>query len=168
MKSTEKLPPRYVSRERLVTMLEHEYGLLHERLSEQRGDKTTFFAFDDTVAAKAYRDNNECHGWMGITFQPKPGAPPSTVIIHMRMWDKDNVLQQQALGIVGVNLIYGGFNYPSDPARLIPSLTDNVGNSRIEVDMIKFDGPAIPGCRQSFNVPAYRAVRPNQCRDVWS
>ncbi|GAB5562032.1 MAG: hypothetical protein SynsKO_36790 [Synoicihabitans sp.] len=134
--------PRYVSRERLVTMLDYEYGLLHQRLSEQRGDKTTFFVFADTVAAKAYRGNNECHGWMGITFQPEPGAEPSTVIIHVRMWDKDNVLQQQALGIVGVNLIYGAFNYLSDTARLISSLTDNVGNSRIEVDMIKFEGPA--------------------------
>lgn len=134
--------PRYVSRERLVTMLDHEFELLHERLSDQRGDRTTFFAFADTVAAKSYRGNNECHGWMGVTFQPEPGAAPSTLIIHVRMWDKDHVLQQAALGIVGVNLIYGAFNYLSDPARLISSLTDNVGNERIEVDMIKFDGPA--------------------------
>lgn len=134
--------PRYVSRERLITMLDYEFGLLHERLSGQRGDKTTFFAFADTVAAKSYKGNNECHGWMGVTFQPEPGAPPSTLIIHVRMWDKDHVLQQAALGIVGVNLIYGAFNYLADPSRLIASLTDNVGNDRIEVDMIKFDGPA--------------------------
>lgn len=133
--------PRYVSRERLVTMLDYEFGLLHERLSGQRGDKTTFFAFADTVAAKSYKGNNECHGWMGVTFQPEPGAPPSTLIIHVRMLDKDHVLQQAALGIVGVNLIYGAFNYLSDPERLISSLTDNLGNDRIEVDMIKFDGP---------------------------
>lgn len=133
--------PRYVSRERLVTMLDYEYGLLHERLSEQRGDKTTFFAFADTVAAKSYRGNNECHGWMGISFQPKPGDPPSRIIIHVRMWDKDNVLQQQALGVVGVNLIYGAFNYRHQSDRLIASLTDNVGNERIEVDMLKFEGP---------------------------
>lgn len=134
--------PRYVSRERLVTMLDHEFGLLHQRLSEQRGDKTTFFAFADTVAAKSYRGNNECHGWMGITFQPEPGAPPSTLIIHVRMWDKDHVLQQDALGIAGVNLIYGAFTYRDEPDRLIASLKDNVGIDRIEVDMIKFSGPA--------------------------
>ena len=64
--------PRYVSRERLVTMLDHEFELLHERLSDQRGDRTTFLAFADTVAAKSYRGNNECHGWMGVTFQPEP------------------------------------------------------------------------------------------------
>ena len=134
--------PRYVSRERLVTMLDHEYSLLNERLAEKRGDRTTFFAFADTVAAKAFRGNNECHGWMGIRFQSEPGAPPSEIIIHVRMWDKDNILQQQALGIVGVNLIYGAFNYLEDPAKLIASLTDNVGNDRIEVDMLKFDGRA--------------------------
>ncbi len=134
--------PRYVSRERLSNMLEHEYSLLHERLSEKRGDSTTFFAFADTVAAKAYRGNNECHGWMGIRFQSEPGAAPSEIIIHVRMWDKDNLLQQQALGIVGVNLIYGAFYYREDPAKLIASLTDNVGNDRIEVDMLKLDGPA--------------------------
>jgi len=133
--------PRYVSRERLVTMLDHEYQLLHERLSEQRGDNTCFFAFADTVAAKSYRGNNECHGWMGITFQPHPRTPASRIIIHVRMWDKDNILQQQALGIVGVNLIYGAFHYRNDPAKLVASLTDNVGNERIEVDMVKFEGP---------------------------
>lgn len=134
--------PRYVSRERLVTMLDHEYGLLHERLSAQRGVSTTFFAFADTVAAKSYRGNNDCHGWMGITFQPEPGAPPSSIIIHVRMWDKDHLLQQQALGVVGVNLVYGAFNYLEQPDRLISSLTDNLGNDRIEVDMLKFEGPA--------------------------
>jgi hypothetical protein len=133
--------PRYVSRERLVTMLDHEYELLHERLSAKRGDSTSFFAFADTVAAKSYHGNNECHGWMGITFQPEPGSAPSSIIIHVRMWDKDHILQQQALGIVGVNLIYGAFNYRDQPERLISSLTDNVGNDRIEVDMLKFEGP---------------------------
>ncbi len=132
--------PRYVSRERLVTMLDREFELLHERLAEKRGETTGFFAFADTVAAKSYRGNNECHGWMGISFQPEPQSPPSRIIMHVRMWDKDHILQQQALGIVGVNLIYGAFNYRNDPAKLVSSLTDNVGNERIEVDMLKFEG----------------------------
>ena len=133
--------PRYVSRERLVTMLDHEFTLLRERLAEQRGDRTAFFVFADTVAAKSYKGNNECHGWMGIRFEPEPGAAPSEIIIHVRMWDRDNVLQQQALGIVGVNLIYGAFYYRDDPSKLIASLVDNVGADRIEVDMLKFSGP---------------------------
>ena len=42
--------PRYVSRERLVTMLGHEYQLLQDRLQEKRGDRTCFFVYADTVA----------------------------------------------------------------------------------------------------------------------
>src|SRR3954466_13515611 len=72
--------PRYVSRERLNTMLDHEYGLLIERLATKRGDPTKFFAFADTVAAKSFRGNNECHGWMGIRFQSEPHGPPNDII----------------------------------------------------------------------------------------
>ncbi|MBW8781453.1 MAG: TonB-dependent receptor [Verrucomicrobia bacterium] len=134
--------PRYVSRERLVTMLDHEYGLLIERLAAKRGDTSTFFVFSDTVAAKSFRGNNECHGWMGIRFQTEPHGPPNEIIIHVRMWDKDNVLQQQAIGVVGTNLIYGAFFYRENLGRLIQSLVDNVGADRIEVDMMKLSGPA--------------------------
>jgi hypothetical protein len=81
---------------------------------------------------------------MGIRFQDAPGAAPSDIVLHVRMWDKDSVLQQQALGIVGVNLIYGAFNYRDDPEKLIQSLLDIVGAERIEIDMLKFSGPAFP------------------------
>jgi hypothetical protein len=134
--------PRYVSSERLNTMLDHEYTLLDQRLSAERGDRTNFFAFADTVAAKSYRGNNECHGWMGIRFQAQPGADASEIIIHVRMWDKDNLMQQQAIGIVGVNLIYGAFYYGDSPSKLIASLADNIGHDRIEIDMLEFRGPA--------------------------
>jgi hypothetical protein len=137
--------PRYVSQERLALMLEHEYVLLNERLSAQRGNKTTFFVFADTVSARNYKGTNECHGWMGIRFQTEPGGPTSDIILHVRMWDKENVLQQQALGIVGTNLIYGAFYYRDDPRKFIQSLLDGgVGANRIEVDMLKFSGPAFP------------------------
>lgn len=134
--------PRYVSRERLETMLGHEYDLLIERLAAKRGDISTFFAFADTVSAKSFRGNNECHGWMGIRFQSEPHGQPSEIIIHVRMWDKDNHHQQQAIGIVGTNLIHGAFYYRDDLDRLIPALVDNVGSDRIEVDMISLSGPA--------------------------
>ena len=135
--------PRYVSRERLQTMLNHEYSLLKERLSEKRGDRTRFFVFADTVAAKSFKSGvNDGHGWLGVRFQHESLAEPSDIIIHVRMWDKENILQQQALGIVGVNLIYGAFNYASDPAQLIQSLADNLGTDRIEVDMLRVSGPA--------------------------
>src|SRR2546430_1560298 len=130
--------PRYVSRERLALMLEHEYSLLLERLASQRGDRTTFFVFADTVAARSFKGNNECHGWIGVRMQTDPNGPPSDVMLHVRMWDKENVLQQQALGIVGVNLIYAAFYYRDDPQQFIQSLIDNVGADRIEVDILKF------------------------------
>lgn len=136
--------PRYVSRERLALMLEHEYQLLLERLATARGDRTTFFVFADTVVATSYKANNDAHGWMGVRFQAEPGGPPNEIVLHVRMWDKEAVLQQEALGIVGTNLIYGAFFFRQDPMQLIQSLVDNVGTTRVEVDMVKFSGPAFP------------------------
>jgi hypothetical protein len=134
--------PRYVSRERLTLMLNHEYSLLRERLASTRGERTTFFVFADTVAAKSFKGTNEAHGWMGIRFQTTPDGEPNDILLHVRMWDKENVLQQQALGIVGTNLIYGAFYYHEEPKKLIESLLDNLSSDRIEVDMLKFTGPA--------------------------
>lgn len=137
--------PRYVSRERLQMMLDCEYDLLNERLSDQRGAESTFFVFADTVSAMSYRGNNECHGWMGMRFQTEPAGEPNEVILHVRMWDKDNLRQQQALGVVGINLIYGAFFHNQDPQQLILSLLDNVGPERMEVDMFKVSGPTFAG-----------------------
>ncbi|MSU48340.1 MAG: TonB-dependent receptor [Opitutus sp.] len=134
--------PRYVSRERLGLMLDHEYKLLLERLAAPRGERTTFFVFADTVATKGYKGNNDAHGWMGVRFQSEPGGDPSEVLLHVRMWDKENVLEQQALGIAGTNLIYAVFYYRDDPRRFIESLVDDLGIQRLEVDMLKFSGPA--------------------------
>ena len=134
--------PRYVSRERLGLMLDHEYELLIARLAEQRGSRTRFFVFANTVAARNFKGTNEAHGWMGIRFQTSPGSPPSDIVLHVRMWDKENVLQQQALGIIGVNALYGAVYYHDDPRRFIASLLDSLSSDRIEVDMLKFTGPA--------------------------
>jgi hypothetical protein len=134
--------PRYVSRERLALMLDHEYKLLIERLAAQRGERTTFFVFADTVSTLNYKGTNEAHGWMGIRFQTAPNSEPSDIVLHVRMWDKENVLQQQALGIVGVNVVYGAFAYHDDPKEFIRSLLDNLSADRIEVDMLEFKGPA--------------------------
>jgi hypothetical protein len=134
--------PRYVSRERLTLMLDHEYKLLIERLSQARGDRTTFFVFADTVSARNFKGTNEAHGWMGIRFQTEPKGAPSEILLHVRMWDKENVLQQEALGIVGTNLIYGAFYYRDDPKKFAQSLLDNLSSDRIEVDMLRFSGPS--------------------------
>jgi len=132
---------RYVSRQRLETMLEREYNLLTERLAEKRGASTRFFVFSDTVAARSYTQQNEAHGWLGIRFQGEPRSQPSEIIIHVCLWDKDNVQEQEALGILGVNLLYGAMYLHADPEALIVSLMDNIGRERIEVDMIRFAGP---------------------------
>lgn len=133
--------PRYVSRERLQTMLDYEYALLQDRLGARRGPDTDFFVFADTVSARNFHGTNECHGWMGIKYQATPGAEPCQIVIHVRMLDKENVSQQQALGIIGVNLVYGAFHHFADPDELMHSLLDDLTAERIEVDMIKFSGP---------------------------
>ena len=135
---------RYVSRQRLQSMLDHEYALLLERLVAKRGDTTKFFAFANTVAARSYSRHDEAHGWMGVKFQATPKTEPSEIIIHVRMLDKENVQEQETLGIIGVNLIYAACCYHTDPETVIASLMDNLSRDRIEVDMIKFAGPAFP------------------------
>src|SRR5579864_9065966 len=89
---------RYVSEARLISMLEKEYGLLIERLADKRGDKTIFFAFSDTMTALNYYKTNEGHGWMGVRFQLEPNGGYNDVVIHVKLLDNDNVLQQQAVG----------------------------------------------------------------------
>ena len=94
------------------------------------------------MATSNYKGTNEAHGWLGFRFQTKPMGEPSEIVLHVRMWDKEAVLQQQALGIVGVNFIYGALYYRSDLGKLIESLMDNLGMDRIEIDMLRFSGPA--------------------------
>jgi hypothetical protein len=131
---------RYVSRVRLQTMLDHEYDLLIERLDRKFGAEKTFFVFADTVAARSFKHRSESHGWLGVRFQSEPRGQPSQIIIHVRLLDGSHVDQQEALGVIGVNLLYGAF-YHQHPEKLIASLQENLTPGRIEVDMIKFLGP---------------------------
>jgi hypothetical protein len=131
---------RYVCRPRLEAMLNYEHKLNLDRLSDTRGATTAFFAFADTVSARNFKGTNDCHGWMGVKFQSRPGDQDSQVIIHVRMLDNENALQQEALGIVGVNLLYGAFFLYSDPELLIESLLDGLTTQRISIDMIEFNG----------------------------
>jgi hypothetical protein len=130
-----------VSRQRLIAMLDHEYGLLTERLNKSRGEKTKFFVFADTCAARSYTRRDETHGWMGIRFQSHPGSEPSEILIHVRMWDRENLQQQEALGILGVNLLHSALYLFKDPQAIVNALLDNLSSQRVEVDLIKFNGP---------------------------
>lgn len=131
---------RYVSRERLECMLDYEHKLNLERLDRARGASTRFFTFADTVSARNFQGTNECHGWMGVRFQSHPHDVDNQIIIHVRMLDNENSLQQEALGIVGVNLLYGAFNLHQSPEELLESLLDNLSTDRIEIDMVHFSG----------------------------
>jgi hypothetical protein len=132
---------RYVSEPRLLAMLDHEYGLLIERLATQRGNTSTFFAFADTVSALNYQKTNEGHGWMGVRFQLTPNGPYNDVVLHVKLLDNDNNMQQQAMGILGVNLIYACFYYYENPPVFLLSLMDDLSRDHIQIDMISFEGP---------------------------
>ncbi|MEM9079141.1 MAG: TonB-dependent receptor [Verrucomicrobiota bacterium] len=131
---------RYVCQDRLESMLEYEQNLNFERLKTDRGDTTAFFTFADTVSARNYHGTNECHGWLGVRFQAHPRDESSQIVIHVRMLDHSNALQQDALGIVGVNLVYGACMLHHHPDELLKSLLDNLTTERIEIDMIEFSG----------------------------
>jgi hypothetical protein len=131
----------YVGRERLEQMLNREFQLLLERLTDCRPSNTQFFSYAATVTAKSFKQKNECHGWIGVQAQLYPGAPASEIILHARMLDNENQTQSEALGILGVNLIYGLFNYKDNPKWIIDGLLDNLSLQRIEIDLINFSGP---------------------------
>ena len=135
--------PRYVSRERLVSMLDHEYALLAERLGPKRGDTTMFFAFCNTVRARAYSDKGgaECQGWVGIRYQHRPGGKPNDILLHVRMLDDTNLEQQRSLGILGVNLIWAALHKRDHIQQFVESLIDDLRVESMEIDMLKFTGP---------------------------
>lgn len=131
---------RYVSMGRLQAMMDQEFQLNLDRLYDQRGDSNAFFAFADTVVARSYSGGNECHGWMGVKFQSHVRDEPSQIILHVRMLDGEASLQQEALGIVGVNLLHGAFFEHHEPEQIIQSLLDRLTPGRIEIDLIQFRG----------------------------
>jgi len=131
---------RYVSRGRLQAMLDREFDLDVERLGAERGESTSFFAFANTVVARSYRGTPECHGWMGMKFQSRVNDQPSQIVMHVRMLDEEASAQQEALGIVGVNLCYGAFFLSHVAEELVESLLDNLTTRRIEIDMLEFSG----------------------------
>ena len=130
---------RYVCEDRLLRMLDHEYPLLPERLPH-RIESTRFFALADTVEALNFERTNQGHGWIGLRFQLRPQSKPNECVIHVKMHDNDPLQQQIALGIVGVNLLYGCM-FLSSPEEIMLSLMDNLTVRRIEVDMFRLSGP---------------------------
>ena len=131
---------RYVCESRLYKMLDHEYELLEERLVIKR-NASNFFVFADTVSAINYARTIKGNGWMGVRFQHHPDSQPNDVVLHVKMLDKNNRQQQEAIGILGVNLIYACFYYRDNPEHFVRSLIDGL-KSRVSVDMIRTKGEA--------------------------
>ena len=132
---------RYVSKARVRAMLKKEFKLVVKRVSDTRSQLSRFFSYAATVSAKSYNRNNECHAWCGVRVQMYPGAPPSEIIVHVRMLDGTAERQQDSLGVLGVNLIYAAYFYYEEGKKFIDSLTDNLAADRIEIDSIEFSGP---------------------------
>jgi hypothetical protein len=132
---------RYVSQERLLTMLGHEYQLLHERLGA-RAERSCFFAIANTVEALNFRKTNRGHGWMGVRFQAEPGGPTQDVVLHVVLKDPEGIWQQEALGIIGVNLLFACFYHATDTDTFLKVLLEGLSTDRIEVDACQMSGPA--------------------------
>lgn len=138
---------RYVSRQRLEAMLDSEWTQLIKQLKESRGATTRFFAYVDTISARNYAGTNVAHGWVGLRFQLQPGSEPSEIILHINMRDPSGLLEQEAIGILGVNLIYAAFYQSQEMAPFLKDVTQDIEN-RIEIDHVELKGSAFRGWDQ--------------------
>jgi hypothetical protein len=136
---------RYVSRPRLEAMLESEWKQLLVQLQATRGAYTRFFAFVDTISARNYSGTNDCHGWVGLRFLRQPGEEPNDIILHINLRDPSNVQQQEAVGILGVNLIFAAYHALDSAEVLLASVFEELGLQRVEVDCLEWSGPAFAG-----------------------
>ena len=131
---------QYVCKPRLENMIAHEYSLMEERLKREDHPNTRFFSFADTVTTISYDKSNKGHGWMGLRYQLNAKSEPNDLILHFNLHDNDSSNQQEAIGLLGLNVIYACYHY-YDPIEMILSLYDNLERDRIEIDMINLDGP---------------------------
>src|SRR5271155_4142846 len=136
---------RYVSRQRLEAMLDKEWVELLAQLNNTRGPHTRFFSFVDTVSARNFAGTNDAHGWVGLRFQLQAGDPPNDVLLHINMRDPSNVLQQEAIGILGVNLIHAAYYELQAEESFLAGLGEDVLSERIEIDYMDLRGPAFEG-----------------------
>jgi len=132
---------RYVSRGRLQAMLDSEWAQLINQLNKSRGSRTCFFSFVDTISARNYAGTNEPHGWVGLRFQMQPGGQPNDIVLHINMRDHSNTLQQEAIGILGVNLIYAAFYQLETKESVLENVAHDV-EKRIEIDYVELRGAA--------------------------
>jgi hypothetical protein len=145
---------RYVSKARLEAMLSNEWEQLLGQLHASRGADTKFFSFADTISARNYAGTNDCHGWMGLRFLCQPGGMPHEVVLHANLRDPSNVLQQEAIGILGANLIFAAYHDLGSAETFLASLFEQLGLHRVEIDCLDVRGPAF----ESWNSSALHAL----------
>jgi hypothetical protein len=133
---------RYVSRPRLKAMLESEWKQLLVQLQATRGADTRFFSFVDTISARNFAGTNDCHGWVGLRFLRQPGDAPNDIILHINLMDPSNLQQQEAVGILGVNLIYAAYHALGSSEEVLASVFEKLGSHWVEVDCLEWSGPA--------------------------
>jgi hypothetical protein len=136
---------RYVSKPRLQAMLDNEWQQLLGQLAKIRGSTTKFFTFVDTISARNYSGTNDCHGWMGLRFLQRAGGAPSDVILHVNLRDPSNLHQQEAVGILGVNLLYATHHAAGNPTEFLASVFEDLTLQRLEIDSLELSGPAFEG-----------------------
>lgn len=132
---------RYVCESRLKKMINHEYGLITERLDREKHPHKRFFSFANNAATINFSKTNDGHGWMGIRFQLNSDSEPNDVILHYLLHEREAKQQQESAGILGVNLLYGCMFHYNDPKALIKQLFENISQGHVEIDMIQMNGP---------------------------
>lgn len=132
---------RYVTETRLKKMLDLEKNLIEKRLNRDKHPNKMFFSYANTVATIDFAKQFKGHGWVGIRFQIEPEEDYNEIIIHIRFKETDARLQQETLGVLGVNLIYGAFYKYNDPKKLLRYLYDHLEKDQLEIDTINFSGP---------------------------
>lgn len=132
---------RYVTETRLGKMLNHEMRLLETRIPKEQRSTKMFFTLANTVTTIDFAKKFKGHGWMGIRFQTKPNEAYSEIVLHIRFHQNEARLQQEVLGIMGVNLVYGAFYKHENPKKLLRYLYDHIDQDAVEIDTINFSGP---------------------------
>ncbi|MFT4661051.1 MAG: hypothetical protein ACI8XB_001322 [Patiriisocius sp.] len=132
---------RYVCRSRVEKMIDHEYGLIMERVPKEKGKDLKYFAFSNTITTIDYKKKYKGHGWVGIRFQANPEEEANEVVLHVHPLENEAGLQQETIGILGVNLIYASYFHSDDPDVFLDSLYDNISLDKLQLDTIIMRGP---------------------------
>ena len=132
---------RYVTEARLRKMLDHEINLIEQRITRDKHPHKMFFSYANTVATIDFAKKYKGHGWVGIKYQVDAEQEYNEIVLHIRFKENDARLQQETLGKLGTNLIYGAFYKYNESRKLLRYLYDHLDKDQLEIDTINFSGP---------------------------